>query len=335
MNTYVIKRFMLFIPTLLLVTLMVFALMRLVPGDPAELLLMGFEGDGQFSEKQLADLRAKLGTDRPLAIQYLDWIWGMVRGDFGTSMYFDTPISEDLAAKLPITLELSALALLLAFAVAVPLGVLSAVRQDTIADYASRIIAIAGVAMPTFWIGILVVYFLVTWFDWLPPLGYANLWSDPWTNLQQMFFPAVALGFYNMALVARVTRSSMLEVFRGGLHPHRAVQGPARAGGDHPTRAEKRVPADPDHIGLAGGSADSRHRGHRDDLPGARDGSPAGGQHPAPGLHHDPEHRDGHRVHGSRLEPGRRPSLCLAGPTDTLRVNAFALQIFFANAEPH
>ncbi len=214
MNTYVIKRFMLFIPTLLLVTLMVFALMRLVPGDPAELLLMGFEGDGQFSEKQLADLRAKLGTDRPLAIQYLNWIWGMVRGDFGTSMYFDTPISEDLAAKLPITLELSTLALLLAFVVAIPLGVLSAVRQDTIADYASRIIAIAGVAMPTFWIGILVVYFLVTWFDWLPPLGYANLWHDPWTNLQQMFFPAVALGFYNMALVARVTRSSMLEVFR-------------------------------------------------------------------------------------------------------------------------
>lgn len=214
MNTYVIKRFMLFIPTLLLVTLMVFALMRLVPGDPAELLLMGFEGDGQFSEQQLADLRAKLGTDRPLAIQYLDWIWGMLRGDFGVSMYFDTPISEDLAAKLPITLELSALALLLAFVVAIPLGVLSAVRQDTVADYASRIIAIAGVAMPTFWIGILVVYFLVTWFDWLPPLGYANLWQDPWRNLQQMFFPAVALGLYNMALVARVTRSSMLEVFR-------------------------------------------------------------------------------------------------------------------------
>ena len=214
MNTYVLKRFMLFVPTLLLVTLMVFALMRLVPGDPAELLLMGFEGDGQYSQQQLDELRAKLGTDRPLAIQYLSWIWGMLRGDFGVSMYFDTPISEDLAAKLPITLELSALALLLAFVVAVPLGVISAVRQDTIADYASRIIAIAGVAMPTFWIGILVVYFLVTWFDWLPPLGYADLWNDPWRNLQQMFFPAVALGFYNMALIARVTRSSMLEVFR-------------------------------------------------------------------------------------------------------------------------
>ena len=214
MNTYVIKRFMLFVPTLLLVTLMVFALMRLVPGDPAELLLMGFEGDGQFSEQQLADLRAKLGTDRPVAIQYLNWIWGMIRGDFGTSMYFDTPISEDLGAKVPITLELAVLALLLAFVVAMPLGVLSAVRQDTIADYASRIIAIAGVAMPTFWIGILVVYFLVAWFDWLPPLGYANVWDDPWRNLQQMFFPAVALGFYNMALIARVTRSSMLEVFR-------------------------------------------------------------------------------------------------------------------------
>ena len=214
MNTYVIKRFMLFIPTLLLVTLMVFALMRLVPGDPAELLLMGFEGDGQFSGQQLANLRSKLGTDRPLAVQYLDWIWGMLRGDFGVSMYFDTPISEDLGAKVPITLELAGLALLLAFVVAMPLGVLSAVRQDTIADYASRIIAIAGVAMPTFWIGILVVYFLVAWFDWLPPLGYANVWDDPWRNLQQMFFPAVALGFYNMALIARVTRSSMLEVFR-------------------------------------------------------------------------------------------------------------------------
>lgn len=214
MNTYVLKRFMLFVPTLLLVTLMVFALMRLVPGDPAELLLMGFEGDGQYSQQQLDELRAKLGTDRPLAIQYLSWIWGMLRGDFGVSMYFDTPISDDLAAKLPITLELAALALMLAFVVAVPLGVISAVRQDTIADYASRIIAIAGVAMPTFWIGILVVYFLVTWFDWLPPLGYADLWNDPWRNLQQMFFPAVALGFYNMALIARVTRSSMLEVFR-------------------------------------------------------------------------------------------------------------------------
>ena len=214
MNAYVIKRFMLFIPTLLLVTIMVFALMRMVPGDPAFLLLAGFEGDGQFSDQQLAELRAKLGTDRPLAIQYLDWIWGMARWDFGTSMYFDTPISEDISAKLPITLELSAFALLLAFVVAVPLGVISAVRQDTIADYASRIIAIAGVAMPTFWIGILVVYFLVTWFDWLPPLGYANLWEDPWTNIQQMFFPAIALGFYNMALIARVTRSSMLEVFR-------------------------------------------------------------------------------------------------------------------------
>ncbi len=214
MNAYVIKRFMLFIPTLLLVTIMVFALMRLVPGDPAFLLLAGFEGDGQFSQQQLDELRAKLGTDRPLAIQYLDWIWGMARWDFGTSMYFDTPISEDISAKLPITLELSAFALLLAFLVAVSLGVISAVRQDTIADYASRIIAIAGVAMPTFWIGILVVYFLVTWFDWLPPLGYANLWQDPWTNVQQMFFPAIALGFYNMALIARVTRSSMLEVFR-------------------------------------------------------------------------------------------------------------------------
>ena len=305
MNTYVIKRFMLFIPTLILVTLMVFALMRLVPGDPAELLLMGFEGDGQFSEQQLADLRAKLGTDRPLAIQYLNWIWGMVRGDFGVSMYFDTPISEDLGAKLPITLELAALALLLAFVVAMPLGVLSAVRQDTIADYASRIIAIAGVAMPTFWIGILVVYFLVTWFDWLPPLGYANLWEDPWRNLQQMVFPAIALGFYNMALIAAGYQIVHAGGVPRGLHPHGAVEGTARAGGHHPARAEERVPADPDHFRVAGGSANRRDGGYRDHFPGARNGPPAGGQHPAPRLHDDPKYRDGDRVHGAGAEPGR------------------------------
>ena len=214
MQGYLAKRFLLFIPTLLLVTLMVFALMRLIPGDPAYLLLAGSDGEGQFTEAQLDVLRQQLGTDRPLAVQYLTWVWGLVRWDFGTSMYYDTPISEDISTKLPITLELTFLALLFAFAVAVPLGILSAVKQDSIADYASRMIAIAGIAMPTFWTGILVIYFLVKWFNWLPPLDFTHIWVNPWVNFQQMIFPALALGFYNMALIARVTRSSLLEVFR-------------------------------------------------------------------------------------------------------------------------
>ena len=214
MQGYLAKRFLLFIPTLLLVTLMVFALMRLIPGDPAYLLLAGSDGEGQFTEEQLDVLRQQLGTDRPLTVQYLTWVWGLVRWDFGTSMYYDTPISEDISTKLPITLELTFMALLFAFAVAVPLGILSAVKQDSIADYASRMIAIAGIAMPTFWTGILVIYFLVKWFNWLPPLDFTHIWVNPWVNFQQLIFPALALGFYNMALVARVTRSSMLEVFR-------------------------------------------------------------------------------------------------------------------------
>ena len=214
MNAYLAKRLLLVIPTLFLVTVMVFILMRLVPGDPAYLRLIGADGDAAFTPQQLADLQAKLGTDKPLVVQYGNWVWDLAHLDFGLSMIHDTPVSDDLKDRLPITLELTVLALLIATVVAVPLGIVSAVFQDSWADYLSRIIAIAGVAMPTFWTAILIIIFLVLAFGWLPPLGYSNLWENPATNLQQLIFPAIALGFYNMALIARVTRSAMLEVFR-------------------------------------------------------------------------------------------------------------------------
>ena len=214
MWAYLAKRLLLFIPTLILVTTLVFVLMRLVPGDPAVILLAGEGGDQPVSQQELKILRAKLGTDKPIPVEYGNWIWGLLRGDFGTSMQYNTPIGDDLSSKIPITLELAILALLLAVVAAVPLGVFSAVYQDTLGDYIARIIAIDGVAIPTFWVGILVIYLLVLLFNWLPPFGYAQLWEDPGRNLQQMIFPALALGFYNMALIARVTRSSMLEVLR-------------------------------------------------------------------------------------------------------------------------
>jgi peptide/nickel transport system permease protein len=214
MQAYIIKRGLLFIPTVILVTMLVFALLRLVPGDPALLLLVGEDGDASYTQQELDNLRAKLGTDRPIYIQYGDWVWKMLQLDFGVSHFYDSSISEDLATKFPITLELTLLALLLATVLAVPLGVLSAIKQDTLADYATRLITIAGIAFPTFWVGILIVYLLVRLFGWLPALGYVNLWEDPWTNIQQMIFPAIALGTHNMAFLARVTRSSMLEVLR-------------------------------------------------------------------------------------------------------------------------
>ena len=214
MQAYIAKRCLLFIPTLLLATLLVFFLLRVIPGDPALVKLAGETGDSSFTQAELHDLQAKLGTDKPLYVQYGKWVWGMLRLDFGQSMFFEEPVAEDLAAKFPITLELTVLSLLIAAIIAVPLGLLSAIKQDTPADYIARIISITGVALPNFWVGILIVYFLVLFFAWMPPLGYADLWDDPVTNLQQFIFPALALGFFEMAFTARVTRSSMLEVYR-------------------------------------------------------------------------------------------------------------------------
>ena len=214
MQAYIAKRFLLFIPTLLMATLVAFLLLRVIPGDPAEVKLAGETGDSNFSQAELQELRVKLGTDQPLYVQYGKWLWDMVHLDFGQSMFFEEPVANDLAEKLPITLELTVLAMLIATVIAVPLGLISAIKQDTSADYVARVISIAGVALPNFWVGILIVYFLVLLFSWMPPLGYASLWDDPLTNLQQLFFPALALGIYQMAFMARVTRSSMLEVYR-------------------------------------------------------------------------------------------------------------------------
>ena len=214
MQAYIAKRCLLFIPTVLMATLLAFLLLRIIPGDPALVKLAGETGDSNFTQQELHDLQVKLGTDKPLYVQYGKWMWGLLRLDFGQSMYFEEPVAADLASKLPITLELTVLAMLIATVIAVPLGLLSAIKQDTPADYIARIISITGVALPNFWVGILIVYFLVLLFAWMPPLGYANLWDDPLTNLQQFIFPALALGFFEMAFTARVTRSSMLEVYR-------------------------------------------------------------------------------------------------------------------------
>ena len=215
MQTYIIKRLLLFIPTLIMITVLVFLILRFIPGDPAYLVLVGAEeGEVKVSEKVLAEMRAKLGTDRPIYVQYADWVWNMAQLDFGNSYHYDTPISKDLKEKFAVTLELTILAVLLASVVAVPLGVISAIKQDTLLDYVSRIITFSGIALPTFWVGLLIIYFLVLIFEWLPPLKYATLWDDPWTNLQQLMLPAIALGYFNMAFIARVTRSAMLEVLR-------------------------------------------------------------------------------------------------------------------------
>jgi peptide/nickel transport system permease protein len=215
MGKYAIRRVLLFIPTLLLATVMVFALFWIVPGDPALTILGGGEGDsGTVSPEQLQRLRQTLGLDRPIYVQYASWLWGVLRGDLGTSLWYKTPVWVQLKDRFLVTMELAVMAILLAFWAAVPLGIISAVKQDTGFDYCSRVFCVIGIALPTFWLGILTVYALASFFQWLPPLGYATLWEDPLLNLQQLIFPALTLAFTDLAFVARVTRSAMLEVMR-------------------------------------------------------------------------------------------------------------------------
>jgi peptide/nickel transport system permease protein len=215
MGEYAVRRVLLCIPTLLIATILVFALFWIVPGDPALTILAGGEGDsGTVSAEQLEQLRQALGLDRPIYVQYASWLWNVLRGDLGTSLWYKTPVWEQLKDRFLVTMELAIMAILLAFGVAVPLGITSAVKQDTGFDYLSRVLSTIGIALPTFWLGILMVYTLATFFQWLPPLGYATLWDDPLTNLQQLIFPALTLAFADLAFTARVTRSSMLEVMR-------------------------------------------------------------------------------------------------------------------------
>ncbi len=213
MRQYALKRIALIIPTVLLVSIIVFTVMRLLPGDPALVILS--EGDATFTQEELEDLREQLGTNRPIVVQYVEWVGGLLRGDLGTSIWRSgQPVTKLVGERIWRTLELAVLAIIIAVAFAVPLGVISAIKPDSIIDYVSRVITLVGISIPTFFAGLLVVLILSRGFGWLPPLGYADLWDDPWKNLQQMFLPALALGFYDMAFIARVTRSSMMEIIR-------------------------------------------------------------------------------------------------------------------------
>ena len=218
MKTYVAKRALLFVPTMFLVTVAVFVIMRIVPGDPA-LIILGEGEDGaadNLTEAKLAKLRAKLGTDRPIYVQYGTWVGNMLKGNLGDSYFYEgrPQVTYYLKDRIPTTVELALMSLILASVVAVPLGVLSAIKQDSVSDYAARIVTLLGIALPNFWVAVMTIFFLVLVFQWAPPLAYEKVWDNPWTNFQQLIFPAIALGTSNMAFIARITRSAMLEVLR-------------------------------------------------------------------------------------------------------------------------
>jgi peptide/nickel transport system permease protein len=211
MHWYILRRLVLMIPTLLGVAVLVFLLLRVVPGDIVEMRY----AEGQFFNPELvAKERARLGLDRPLWRQFLDWLWGIVRFDFGLSMWSGNAITYEIAIRLQLSLQLAVMATLVAILLAIPLGMLAALRQDTWIDYAVRVFSIAGLATPSFWLGILMFLILLAVFRWIPPMVFTPFWENPWQNLSQMIWPALAVGYRYSAVATRMTRSAMLEVLR-------------------------------------------------------------------------------------------------------------------------
>ena len=212
MRTYILKRLLLIVPTLFGAAAVVFVIMRVIPGDVALLILGG--DSGQVDQKQLTAVRQQLGLDQPLPVQFGTWLWGVLRFDFGTSLWTGQPVIEELLIRLPLSLELALLATLVSVLISIPFGMIAAVRQDSWVDYLIRVISIGGLAIPSFWIGILCIMFLVIYFGWGPPLEYTPPWIDPWANFSQMVWPVVTVGYRYAAVTTRMTRSTVLEVLR-------------------------------------------------------------------------------------------------------------------------
>ncbi len=212
MSRYIVTRFLLMIPTLLAVAVLIFLLVRVVPGDIVELRLVS--GGTYVTLDVIAAERARLGLDKPIWGQFVDWMVGLVRLDFGTSMWSGDKISHEIAIRLQLSLELAILATIIATVLAIPLGTLAAVRRGTWIDQAVQLFSVAGLAVPSFWLGILMILFLLAYFHWLPPLTFTPLWQNPAANLAQLIWPALAVGYRYSAVATRMTRSAMLEVLR-------------------------------------------------------------------------------------------------------------------------
>ena len=199
-------------PTLLGVAVLVFVLMRMLPGDIVEVRFAA-EG-GAVSPEVLQQERARLGLDRPMWRQFAGWMAGLVRLDLGRSMWTGDTVTHEIGIRAQLSLEVAIIATIVAVALAIPLGVISALRQDTWIDYLVRMISIAGLATPSFWLGILILLAFLILFHWTPPMTYVPFWKHPWRNLEQLIWPALATGYRYSAVATRMTRSSMLEVLR-------------------------------------------------------------------------------------------------------------------------
>jgi peptide/nickel transport system permease protein len=210
MLRYTINRVLLMIPTLFGVAVLVFFMLRVVPGDIVEIKL---RGDGGSVTQETIDMeRKRLGLDRPLLTQFADWMVGMAKGDFGISMWTERPVWTEIAIRLELSLQVALMATIIAVLLAIPMGTLAALFRDTWIDYTVRILTIGGLSIPSFWFGMLIMLSLLAFFNWLPPITFTPIYVDPWENLKQLIWPAMAVGYRYCSVVARMIRSSLLEV---------------------------------------------------------------------------------------------------------------------------
>jgi peptide/nickel transport system permease protein len=218
MYRYLVRRLLLAIPTLLGAAALVFLMMRVIPGDICVVRLGS--GGAAFDARAVALCHTELGLDRPILVQFADFVWGFARLDFGMSMWSGKPVAEEIAARLPISLEIAVLATIVAVAIAIPLGTISALKQNSGIDLVVRTVAVAGIATPSFWLGIIAILAvlditsLATGRPWMPPIEYVSFWQDPLRNLSMAILPALTVGYRYSAVTMRMTRSAMLEVLR-------------------------------------------------------------------------------------------------------------------------
>lgn len=212
MFRYVANRLALMIPTLLGVAVLTFFMLRVVPGDIVEVKLRG--DGGNVTQEMVEQERHRLGLDRPLLVQFADWMKGLATLDLGTSMWTGRPVSEEIGLRLELSLQVAIMAALIAVAIALPLGTVSALYRDTPVDYVVRVVTIAGLAVPSFWLGMLIILSLLYFFNWLPPITYTPIYKDPVANIAQLIWPALAVGYRYSAVVARMVRSSIIEVMK-------------------------------------------------------------------------------------------------------------------------
>jgi peptide/nickel transport system permease protein len=210
MARYIARRLLMAIPVLFVVTILIFGAVRVIPGDVCRLVLQSPDVTPDQCQRVYHDI----GTDRPVVKQYLSWVGGILHGDFGKSNLTHRPVFGEIRRRANVTLELSILAGCFALALAIPMGVYAALKQDKLGDYITRFVTIGWLSMPSFWVGTMLITFPAKWWGYAPPVGYVNFWTDPLKNLQQVYLAAFSLGLALSATLARLMRSSMLEVLR-------------------------------------------------------------------------------------------------------------------------